>query len=289
MMKNLLIMLMLFCYGVQAQVRAITGVVSDATGALPGANVVVKGTNNGVQTDFDGKYTIQAKASDFLAFSFIGCKTQTVEVRQADVISITMSPDHEQQLQDGCYPPIRMRNKNSQINQTVPIPDIKRSGGEIPGLTIDPKQKNVTIRLHGKIENVPEPLYIINDEPVSVAAFRGLDPENIESIHVLKDAAATARFGCRGYGGVICITTKDGKNYDKYVKGLVTDNFGVPLKNVLVQVENWPNFELTEFDGLFSIGVNKNQTLVISDPDYNSVRIKAEQLGNRNIVLERRP
>jgi TonB-dependent SusC/RagA subfamily outer membrane receptor len=285
MKKNLIIMLMLFCYGVQGQVRTITGVVSDASGALPGANVIIKGSNNGVQTDFDGIYSIQAKTGDILEFNFVGYITQTIEIKQTNTISAVLSTDFPIKT-DCCYEPTGIKKKVKVALQTIPNPNIlELQQSKAPGLATMQKPK-VIFRCGYPLQT--EPLYIVDGAPVTYKEFRELTSEDIKSVHVLKDAAATAIYGSRGASGVIVIMTKDCENYDKYVTGLVTDESGVPLKNILIQVENWPNFELTEFDGQFFIGVKKNQALVISDPDYKSITIKAEQLGNRNIVLERR-
>ena len=74
-----------------AQEKTVSGVVSDATGPIPGANVIIKGTSNGVQTDFDGKYSIKAKTGDVLVFSFIGMSNSSVTVGGSNTVNVKMS------------------------------------------------------------------------------------------------------------------------------------------------------------------------------------------------------
>ena len=78
-----------------AQEKTVSGVVSDQTGPIPGVNVVVKGTSNGVQTDFDGKYAIKAKTGDVLVFSFIGMNNSNVTVGASNTVSVKMTSDSQ--------------------------------------------------------------------------------------------------------------------------------------------------------------------------------------------------
>ena len=78
-----------------AQEKTVSGVVSDATGPIPGANVIIKGTSNGVQTDFDGKYSIKAKTGDVLVFSFIGMSNSSVTVGGSNTVNVKMTSDSQ--------------------------------------------------------------------------------------------------------------------------------------------------------------------------------------------------
>ena len=79
-----------------AQEKTVSGVVSDATGPIPGANVIIKGTSNGVQTDFDGKYSIKAKTGDVLVFSFIGMNDTSLSVGSSSVLNVKMATNAQQ-------------------------------------------------------------------------------------------------------------------------------------------------------------------------------------------------
>lgn len=215
-----------------AQEKTITGVVSDASGTLPGANVVVQGTGKGVQTDIDGKYSIQAKAGDVLIISFVGLADQTVKVGSSNTINVTLSQSATKLAEvviDGYR---TVSRKKAAVAQTTVSADVVEGRpnvsflqslqSQVAGLNIasasgTPGSAKIDIVLRGysSVNGATDPLYVIDNVATNSVVFRALNAEDIESITVLKDASATAIYGNRGASGVVVITTKKGKYNSK--------------------------------------------------------------------------
>jgi TonB-linked SusC/RagA family outer membrane protein len=206
-----------------AQEKTVTGVVSDKTGPLPGANVVVKGTKRSAQADFDGKYSIQAKAGEVLVISFTGYNNTSVTVGDSNVYSVTLSDGIK--LDEVVVEGYRTTTKASSVvaQQTVDAKTIENRPnanvintlqGQLAGVNItastgQPGAKStVVIRGYGTINGNTDPLYVIDGFPTNADSFRSINPNDIESLTVLKDAAATSQYGNRASNGVIVITTK---------------------------------------------------------------------------------
>jgi TonB-linked SusC/RagA family outer membrane protein len=212
-----------------AQEKTVTGVVSDATGTLPGANVVVKGTTRGTQTDVDGKYSISAKAGEVLVFSFVGMTDVSMTVGASNTISVKL--EQGVQLIEVIVEGYRNTTKTATVvaQSTVTSKTIENRPnasflqtlqGQVAGLSIATgsgqpgARSTVIIRGASSITGNTDPLYVIDGIPTNGDNFRSLNPDDIESATVLKDAAATAIYGNRGTNGVIVITTKRGGNED---------------------------------------------------------------------------
>ena len=208
-----------------AQEKTVTGVVSDKTGPLPGANIVVKGTNRSAQADFDGKFSISAKAGEVLVVSFTGYNNATVTVGAANSYNVTLSDGIK--LDEVIVEGYRNTTKSTTVvaQQTVNAKTIENRPnasfiqtlqGQVAGLNIasgtgQPGAKpSVIIRGAGTILGTTDPLYVIDGVPTNGDNFRSINPSDIESATVLKDAAATAIYGNRGSNGVIVIKTKRG-------------------------------------------------------------------------------
>jgi TonB-linked SusC/RagA family outer membrane protein len=203
------------------QQKVVTGKVTDASGTpLPGVSVVIKGTTIGVVTDVHGSYSI-TKVPDnaILQFSFIGMKSQEVVVGDKTVINVTLEQEAiglDEFVAVG-YGTQKKRNVIGSVS-TVKSKDLvnpivtdfnsmlqgKASGVYVSGGT-------VRVRGMNSISNSTEPLYVI-DGIVMANAAGLINPNDIESIEVLKDASATAIYGSRASNGVIMITTKSGKS-----------------------------------------------------------------------------
>lgn len=213
-----------------AQEKTITGVVSDASGTLPGANVVVKGTTRGVQTDMDGKYSIQAKQGEVLIFSFVGMDEKAVTVGASSVINVKLEAGVK--LSEVVVEGYRSTTKTTTVvaQKTVNAQTIENRPnasfiqtlqGQVAGLNIQTgtgqpgAASSVLIRGAGSINANTEPLYVIDGIPTDGNNFRSINPEDIATATVLKDAAATAIYGNRGSNGVIVVTTKRGGFGDK--------------------------------------------------------------------------
>jgi TonB-linked SusC/RagA family outer membrane protein len=222
-----------------AQERTITGVVSDASGPVPGVNVLIKGTNTGVQTDFDGKYAIKAKTGDVLVFSFIGMVNSSVTVGSSSVINVKLTSSSQTleevvvvgygtQRRSKVVQSSKVVGNGALDNLTVLSPQqmlqgqaagvqVVQSSGVLGAATVVKIRGNASITAGGR------PLYVIDGVPLNDSAFSNaqggqalnplleINPNDIETQTVLKDAAATAIYGSRGSNGVILITTKTGK------------------------------------------------------------------------------
>ena len=230
-----------------AQDMTVNGVVQDQTGLpIPGVNVLVKGTTNGVQTDFDGKFQIKAAPGQVLAFSFLGMKS--MERPASANMTIKMADDSVQlegvvvtalgikrQKRELGYATVSVSGKDlTEVNNTNVFGSLsgKLAGVEISAPAQVGASTKVIIRGYSSLGS-NDPLYIVDGTPINnngngtsgTASNRrtydagngigDLDPNSIESMTVLKGAAATALYGSRAGSGAIIITTKGGKNNEK--------------------------------------------------------------------------
>ena len=194
---------------------------------LPGASVVVVGTSRGVQTDFDGNYSILVSVGEVLRFSYIGQMTEERTVGSEDVINVQLIQE-AQELQEIVLQGYRTakRAKSSVASQTLTDATIKNRpnanvlqtlSGQVAGLEVNTVSGQPgaapTVRIRGinSINGNTAPLFIIDGTPVDEDNFRSINPQEIASVDVLKDAAATAVYGNRGANGVVVIKTKQGR------------------------------------------------------------------------------
>ncbi len=212
--------------GIWAQSMTVTGVVmaQDEPDPVIGANVMIKGTTNGTITDFDGKFSIQAKAGDVLQISFMGYKTQDVKVSNAGPINITLVSDNVQ-LQEVVavgYGTMKKSDLTGAVTSVsadqllkAPVAGIDQAlQGRAAGVTVTTGSgqpgEAATIRIRGIGSAIGgnDPLYVVDG--VITGDIKWLSPSDIQSMEILKDASATAIYGSRGANGVILITTKSG-------------------------------------------------------------------------------
>ncbi|RKS00525.1 MULTISPECIES: SusC/RagA family TonB-linked outer membrane protein [unclassified Flavobacterium] len=212
-----------------AQEKTVTGVVSDKTGPLPGANVVVKGTTRSAQADFDGKFSITAKAGEVLVISFTGYNNSSVTVGAANnyVVTLTDGIKLDEVVVEGYRNTtkgttvVAQTTVNAKTIENRPNASfIQTLQGQVAGLNITSgtgqpgAASSVVIRGAGSLTGNTDPLYVIDGIPTNAINFRSINPTDIESVTVLKDAAATAIYGNRGSGGVIIVKTKRGGTGD---------------------------------------------------------------------------
>ena len=242
-----------------AQSQTIRGSVSDETGApLPGATVVVKGTQNGTTTDADGRFQITTPGPDaLLIISFIGFQEQEVSADADQEISITLKQS-SQQLNEVVvvgYGTQKKVNLTGSVSVVEGESLTKRQVGSTslalqgvaPGVTITqqsgvPGGDGGTIRIRGigSINAGQNPLILVDNVEMSLDA---IDPNNIESISILKDATAAAVYGSRAANGVVLITTKRGVqginvNYHSYVS--IQEATDLPEKvSALDHMKHW--------------------------------------------------
>ncbi|RKD88189.1 TonB-linked SusC/RagA family outer membrane protein [Mangrovibacterium diazotrophicum] len=208
------------------QELTIKGTVTDHVGTpLPGVTIVVKGTSNGTITDVDGKYTLpNVPGNAILIYSFVGMKAQEVEVRGRVLLDMTLEEEtigleevvaigYGVQRKSDLTGAISQVKANDMENRTITSPQ-QALQGKTAGVqviqTSGAPGASATVRVRGFSSNsASDPLYIVDG--LRVSDISGIDPSNIESMEVLKDAASAAIYGAEAGNGVILITTKKAK------------------------------------------------------------------------------
>src|SRR5690554_7027129 len=210
-----------------AQVKQVSGVVRTEFGdPIPGASVLLVGTDEGTETNIEGNYSLNAKKGDRIRVVFGGFKTITVTVSDSNVLNVTMIEEDPFALEEIVVDTYRTTTKAENANAVSTVTSetiegrpnasfIQTLQGQVPGLNIStgsgqPGGSNTTVILRGigSINGNIEPLYVIDGVPMSSANFRSINPNDIENVSILKDAGATSIYGNRGANGVIVVTTK---------------------------------------------------------------------------------
>lgn len=216
-----------------AQTRTVTGVVTDAAGEkLPGVTVALKGTSTQVITDASGNFKIDVSgAKPVLVFSYVGKSAKEVEVRSGTIYPVTLVDDAKTMdavVVTTGYMTQRKADLTGAISlvsrddySKTPAANVMKSlQGKVPGLTINSDgnpAENVGIQVRGITSlNGSSPLIVLDGQPVSIN-LRDINPNDIESMQVLKDAASASIYGSRAASGVILINTRKGKRGDAKV------------------------------------------------------------------------
>ncbi|OAD43033.1 SusC/RagA family TonB-linked outer membrane protein [Polaribacter atrinae] len=211
-----------------AQDKTVSGTVTENSGPLPGVSISVKGTNKGTETDFDGKYSILAKSGDVLVFRYLGFTPVEKKIGGSNILNVNLSVDEDNVLDEVVVVGYGTTTKQaftgsakvvSSANlEAKSVSNISQSlAGEIAGVTVingsgqPGSTATVRIRGFGTINGNSEPLYVVDGVPFT-NSISNLNPADIESTTILKDATATSIYGSRGANGVILITTKKGRN-----------------------------------------------------------------------------
>ncbi|MCX2681633.1 SusC/RagA family TonB-linked outer membrane protein [Galbibacter sp. EGI 63066] len=241
---------LLLSQGLLAQDQTVTGTITDADDGmpLPGVSVVVQGTNTGTSSDFDGNYTLNNVPQDaVLVFTIIGYAPQQISVGSRSSINVTMSADTEQ-LGEVIVTALGIKREKKSITysaQTVSTDAFSEArslnvanslSGKVAGLNFSTTSSGVgsssriTIRGNRSLTGNNQPLYVIDGVPMdntvsspsvdiggrtSFDGISNINPEDIESLSVLKGPSAAALYGSRASNGVIVITTKKGSATDK--------------------------------------------------------------------------
>ena len=241
----LLISILLFalCSVANAQNITVKGVVTDAQSGdpVPGAAVVVSGTANGVVSDFDGNYSITAPSDGILIFSSIGFETMQVPIRGQRLLNVELSPSAEfldetivvayGTAKKSSYAGSATMVRSEELSQK-PVSSVEQAlQGKVAGLQVSTASgqpgaaSTFRIRGTGSLNASSEPLYVIDgvattssnysknasDANTTTSILSSINPQDIESITVLKDAAGASLYGSRAANGVVIITTKSGK------------------------------------------------------------------------------
>ena len=206
--------------------RTISGIVRDSFGPVTGANVIIKGTTIGVVTDLDGRYTLSnIPENGILQVSFVGYLTQEMRIGNQNQLNVTLQEDSKV-LEDIVvvgYGIVQKKDLTGSVAQMqsndlkdLAVPRIDQAlSGRLAGVQVlsttgEPgAAPQIRIRGVGSISAGTEPLYVIDGYPGD--NLQMINPDDIETIDVLKDASATAIYGSRGANGVVIITTKRGK------------------------------------------------------------------------------
>jgi TonB-linked SusC/RagA family outer membrane protein len=231
-LKLLMLFVFLASFGVvQAQQKTISGTVkSKADGIpIPGVNVFIKGTSSGTQTDFDGKYSIQASSGDVLVFDYVGMKKIEKKVGSQSTVNILMEENVEslEEVLITAYGNTISEKKSTsssvllskdRIENRPNINVLNSLEGQAAGVNISSfsgqpgtNKIDIVIRGVGSLSASTEPLFVIDGVPLTQAFYRNLNPNEIEDVRLLKDASATAIYGNRGANGVVVVTTKKGQ------------------------------------------------------------------------------
>ena len=220
----------------------VSGNVTSNTGPLPAVNILVKGANNGAQTDFDGNYLLDKINTDaILVFSYLGYKSQEVTVNGRSIINVKLEEDANQledivilaygQVQNKRLVTSAIASVNSDQIQLLPISQAEAAlQGAIPGVVVQQNSGSPgspqTVRVRGVgTPNNSNPLYIVDGVQVPNLSF--LNPNDIVTLTVLKDATSTAIYGSRGGSGVILVETLKGKKYDAEPEVIIRTSYGI--------------------------------------------------------------
>ncbi|WP_296621719.1 TonB-dependent receptor [Marivirga sp.] len=267
-MRHFLLIIASVCWfslgNLYAQDRTVSGTVTDSkTGeGLPGVNVLVVGTSDGATTDFDGKYKVSVSGDTNLKFSYIGYKSQTIEVGSKSVVNVKLQEDVEQlsEVVVVGYGQVEARDATGAVQRVtskefnggvIASPEQliqgKSAGVQITSASGEPGAGvNIRIRGTSSVRNGNNPLFVVDGIPLSggdVTAggldvgsgtssprnpLNFLNPNDIASIDILKDASATAIYGARGANGVVLITTKGGAGAQNNIQYGTSVSFATP-------------------------------------------------------------
>ena len=234
--------------GILAQSTLIKGLVVDAEGLeLPGVNVIIKNTTKGVMTSIDGKYAITGiSENDSIQFSYLGYKTQVFRIGNRDVLDVIM---HEATTELAEYQVVAFQKQKKEsvigsVNTINPkelkIPSSNLTtalGGRMAGVISyqtsgEPGKDNAQFFIRGvtAFGYKSDPLILIDGLEVTTEDLARIEPDNIESFSIMKDATATALYGARGANGVILVVTKTGKKGKIKVSARVETSVSTPTK-----------------------------------------------------------
>lgn len=308
----------------QQKNRTITGVVRDAMGPVPGANIIVKGTTHGCITDLDGKFALEdVPANATLQISYIGYLPQEMKVENQSTFNIVLQED-SQSLDEVVvvgYGTVRKADLAGSVSvmdsksfKDQPITEIseafqgRMSGVQVESSSIPGGDVKIRVRGSSSINRSNDPLYVI-DGIVRESGLTGINSDDIQSIQVLKDASSTAIYGSRGSNGVVLITTKTGKanqrliTFDAQISAAsVYKKYDVlsPYEYATAyrEVKNPNEFSEEEMnsykngtggidwqDEIFRTGVTQNYKLAISNGNKDAqYYVSANYMGQEGVI-----
>lgn len=309
----------------QQQAISVTGTVVDQNGEpLMGVNVIEKGTTNGTMTDMDGRFTLSVPGNATLQISYIGYTTEEIVVNNQTKLNVTLKEDSQNldELVVVGYGVVRkadlagsvavLDSKSFKDQPIVQVSDALQgrvSGVQVQNSGVPGGTVKIRVRGSGSINRSNDPLYVI-DGIVRESGLTGLNPEDIQSMQVLKDASSTAIYGSRGANGVVLITTKTGKANVKQITfdaqigiGTVAKRYETlsPYEFATAYNTYIPNTfsqdQLTAFqngtagtdwqDAIFQTGLTQDYKLTFSNGNENTqYLVSANYVGQEGVVIE---
>ncbi len=309
----------------QQQAISVTGTVVDQKGEpLMGVNVIEKGTTNGTMTDMDGRFTLSVPGNATLQISYIGYTTEEIVVNNQTKLNVTLKEDSQNldELVVVGYGVVRkadlagsvavLDSKSFKDQPIVQVSDALQgrvSGVQVQNSGVPGGTVKIRVRGSGSINRSNDPLYVI-DGIVRESGLTGLNPEDIQSMQVLKDASSTAIYGSRGANGVVLITTKTGKANVKQITfdaqigiGTVAKRYETlsPYEFATAYNTYIPNTfsqdQLTAFqngtagtdwqDAIFQTGLTQDYKLTFSNGNENTqYLVSANYVGQEGVVIE---
>lgn len=262
------------CFGAAQAQREVTGSVSDETDeALPGVYVLLKGSSNGTVTDMDGGYAIEvASDTDILIFQMLGMENQEIVVGNRSILNVKLSPSYSDMNEVvvvgyGVQKKVNLTGSvasvdMSEVAASRPITSLSSGlSGLASGLSVSqgsgrPGADNATLRIRGQgTLNNADPLVIIDG---AVGNINDVNPQDVENVSILKDAASASIYGSRAANGVILITTKQGK------EGVVKINYNsyysiTQPTNKIKMVTNYADYMELMNEGYYNTDPNSTQ------------------------------
>ncbi|SHF95373.1 TonB-linked outer membrane protein, SusC/RagA family [Flavobacterium fluvii] len=294
-----LLLLFMFSVGVNAQ-TTVSGIVSDPSGPIPGVNISLKGGKTGVSTNIDGKYTINNVPSGaILVFSFVGYKTQEVSVKGQSQINVSLV-DESSTLKEvvvigyGSTSRSNVTGAISSIGATelerVPLPNAAEAlRGQIAGVQVTRSSgqpgSNVSIKIRGtkslggtqnsNVDAANQAVIVVDGTPILGGNLSEINPDDIETMTVLKDAASAAIYGASSSNGVVLITTKKGK----VGKSEITVNLSTGVANLANKIDFANGIQYVKYLQDATVGgqISNGQPIVV--PPVNTL-IGTTELAN---------
>ena len=245
---HLILLFMLYCSGLFAQQHLVSGEIVDDSGVqLPGVTVIESGTNNGTVSDLDGKYVLNLSDKNVsVVFSYLGFKTIIVPVNNQRYINVILEADFEE-LEDVQVVAFQKQKRNSVIGSisTIKPAELQQPtsnftaglAGKLAGVISyqrsgEPGQDNAQFFIRGvtTFGYKNNPLILIDGLQVTTDDLARIEPDNIASFSIMKDATATSLYGSRGANGVILVTTKEGTKGRAKISVRYENKFSMPSK-----------------------------------------------------------
>ncbi|GHU55994.1 SusC/RagA family TonB-linked outer membrane protein [Bacteroidia bacterium] len=279
---------------------AITGIVRDTDGPIIGASVVEKGTpSNGTATDMNGKYSLRVSANATLIISYLGYATQEVAVNGRTAVDITLIESNERldEVVVIGYGSVKKKDLTGAVS-VVSTDNLAKTGGStiassLQGLATGVNVRNtgvaggdgkIEIRGLGNLSN-NDPLWVVDG--MITSAGSDFNPNDIESIQVLKDASAAAIYGSRAANGVIIVTTKKGKKGPLAVDVSVRESWEWSPRYNLMNASEYKKYNDMAYDEGIKDGVwgGSKQDHWNNDTDWQDVVMKTALVQDYNVTL----